>query len=55
MVSMTHYCELSINWLRKHRSIQVLVGATLFRFESCRAHHIDLQHVPAPKGSGFFS
>jgi hypothetical protein len=39
MVSMTHFGELSIKRLRKPRSIQVLVGATLFRFESCRAHH----------------
>ena len=34
--------------------IQVLVGATLFRFESCRAHHFGNQRVPTPKGFGTF-
>ena len=30
------------------------MGATLFRFESCRAHHVELKQVPNPRGLVIF-
>ena len=54
MLSIVNFYELSINYLQNPYSIQVLVGAILWRFESSRAHFIENQRVPKLKSLGIF-